>query len=69
MPESPVHGWISETQNAIRSVISKPKATDRLLNRPPFRFLYDVITGIMSSTGYCFDSLPEKWRNPGREFV
>ena len=45
-----VSGGISETRSAITSLISKPKMTDKLLARPPFRFLFDIIIAVNAAT-------------------
>jgi len=45
-------GKIVETRQMIESIVSHPKASDMLLDRPPFRFLYDLIMSISSATGF-----------------
>ena len=47
---SPLEDVIAETRSAITSIISKPKLTDKLLARPPFRFLFDVIAAVDAAT-------------------
>ena len=36
--------WIAQTQQTLGSVVQKPKLTDNLLKKPPFRFLHDVVS-------------------------
>jgi hypothetical protein len=36
--------WIVQTQQTLGGVVQKPKLTDNLLKKPPFRFLHDVVS-------------------------
>ena len=47
---SPLEDVIVETRSAITSIINKPKITDKLLARPPFRFLFDIIIAVDAAT-------------------
>eukprot|EP00794_Sanderia_malayensis_P003883 gene3883-4427_t len=42
---------VKKTQDTLGKVISKPPLTDKLLNKPPFRFLHDIITEVIKKTG------------------
>ncbi|VDP88048.1 unnamed protein product [Echinostoma caproni] len=42
---------IKRTQETLGKIIRKPTLTDKLLSRPPFRFLHDIITAFIRTTG------------------
>ena len=43
---------IQKTKDTLGKLIAKPPLTDKLLNRPPFRYLHDIITEVIRSTGF-----------------
>ena len=43
---------IEATQQLLGAIIKKPKLTDNLLNKPPFRFLHDIITEVTNQTQF-----------------
>ena len=43
---------VEQTRAMISKVISKPKCSDKLLNKPPFRFIHDLIMGIGKATEF-----------------
>ena len=43
---------IPQVKEKVGALISRPKMSEKLLNKPPFRFLHDTITAIIRKTGF-----------------
>lgn len=46
----PDSATIKKTQNSLGKYVKKPALTDKLLKKPPFRFLHDVINVVSGPT-------------------
>ena len=55
LPAMDIEELIPITQEKLGSIFKKPKLTPKLLKKPPFRFLFDVIFAVIQETGFLAD--------------
>ena len=54
---------IEKITTELNGLFTKPKLKEKLLKRPPFRFLYDVYYAILNSTNFCNGLYLYEWKN------
>lgn len=45
-------GLEATTQSMLGGIITRPKLSDKLLSKPPFRFLFDIVLEVTKVTGF-----------------
>lgn len=55
--DSDLHAAIRLTQDTLGSIVKQPRLTAKLLERPPFKFIYDIVTELTRITGFGGDAL------------
>jgi len=43
---------VEQTRAMVSKIVSKPKCSDKLLSKPPFRFIHDLLVGIGKATEF-----------------
>lgn len=58
-PSEDKEQWLLDTQRTLGALIQRPRLLDKLLRRPPFRFLFDIVQSLIKSTGFPLQFLDE----------
>jgi len=59
---------VKKTQDSLGKIITKPPLTPKLLSKPPFRFLHDIITEVIKTTSF-FKGLYGQAENDSKKLV
>ena len=51
--------WIVKTQSTLGNLIKRPIMTTKLLWRPPFRFIFDIVAEVARETGFMMNVLSD----------
>lgn len=44
--------WITQTQQTLGALIQRPRLLDKLLRKPPFRFIHDIVKALIKANGF-----------------
>lgn len=57
MTDSTNKELVKRVQSSLSKYINKPQLTDKLLNKPPFKFLHDIVTNVSIDFFVCTNYL------------